>query len=105
MLEYGSAESRRPSPTKVNASMTAAMHAAGSMTGHGEVEKTWKPSLIMTPQVGVGGLIPVDTPKPRPVLIERDQWLRLLPVDSQPLAYDLLAIVTPLYEGAATTAT
>ena len=35
------------------------MHSAGRSTGHALVEKTTKPSLIMTPHDGVGGLMPM----------------------------------------------
>ena len=35
------------------------MQKAGRSTGHGVVEKTTNPSLIMAPHVGVGGLTPI----------------------------------------------
>ena len=43
----------------MNASITTEMQTAGRSTGHGLCENTTKPSLIMTPQVAVGGRIPM----------------------------------------------
>ena len=43
----------------MNASKTIEMQNEGRSTGQGVVEKTMKPSLIMTPQVCVGGRMPI----------------------------------------------
>src|SRR5688500_15933696 len=54
----GSSASRSPSPTNVNASITTEMQMPGMSTAHGLDEKSGKPSLIIWPHDGVGGMMP-----------------------------------------------
>jgi hypothetical protein len=54
----GSSTSRRPSPSRLNASTAAMMAAPGKKLIQGAVVRKVRPSLIMVPQLGVGGWVP-----------------------------------------------